>query len=90
MHGKNKGVKMMLGLTCRKCEKKIPILDGSKKKKGIYIVGLGFVCQECREFEKVYNLLMDYWEYIPEDDRQKLHKELEEILTNREVRKGGL
>jgi len=42
------------------------------------------------DFEKVYNLLMDYWEYIPEDDRQKLHKELEEILANREVRKGGL
>ena len=35
------------------------------------------------DFDKVYNLLMDYWEYIPEQDRQKLHKELEEILTNR-------
>lgn len=42
------------------------------------------------DFEKIYNLLMDYWEYIPEQDRQKLHKELEEILTNRKVREGGL
>ena len=41
------------------------------------------------DFEKIYNLLMDYWEYIPEQDRQKLHKELEEILANRKVRKAG-
>lgn len=35
------------------------------------------------DFEKIYNLLMDYWEYIPEEDRKKIDKELAKIDARR-------
>jgi len=30
------------------------------------------------DYEKAYNLLIDFWDYIPEEDREEVHKALKE------------
>ena len=31
------------------------------------------------EWEKGFNILMEYWDYIPDDEKPKIHKQLEEL-----------
>jgi len=28
-------------------------------------------------YKKGFNILMDYWDYLPEEDKEEIHKELE-------------
>ena len=30
-------------------------------------------------WEKGFNILMEYWDYIPDDEKPKIHKQLEEL-----------
>ena len=28
------------------------------------------------DFEKAYNILMDYWDYLPDEDKEEINKKL--------------
>ena len=34
------------------------------------------------QYKKAYNLLMDYWDYLPDEDKEGLDKRLNEIFGN--------
>ena len=32
------------------------------------------------QYKKAYNILMDYWNYFPDEDKEDIHKRLNEIF----------
>jgi len=37
------------------------------------------LCDELKSYKKAYNILMDWFDYIPEEDRAEVSKQLEEV-----------
>lgn len=36
-----------------------------------------------KDYKAAYNILMDYWDSIPEEEQQEVHEKLEEALNNK-------
>jgi len=77
---------------CPFCNSEMKFYDGSlgyeanKCDCGFYTDHTGLHIEEAEEqkgkvpdYKKAYNILMDYWEYIPNEDKPKAHAELEKV-----------
>ena len=54
------------------------LADGSAEDRASYDIVTDLI-QDIKRYEKAYDILMDWFDCIPEEDREAVSKELEEV-----------